>query len=45
MRPLTDATPKPLLSAGGRPIIEWQVARLVAGGFTGSWSIIPTWER
>ena len=33
MRPLTDATPKPLLAVGGRPIIEWQVARLVQGGF------------
>ena len=34
LRPLTDATPKPLLRAGGRTLIEWQVARLVAGGFT-----------
>ena len=34
MRPLTDATPKPLLQAGGKPLIEWQVERLVAGGFT-----------
>lgn len=34
LRPLTDATPKPLLSAGGRRLIEWQVAALVAGGFT-----------
>jgi MurNAc alpha-1-phosphate uridylyltransferase len=33
MRPLTDALPKPLLHAGGRPLIEWQVERLVAGGF------------
>ena len=33
MRPLTDAVPKPLLPVGGRAIIEWQVARLVAGGF------------
>ena len=33
MRPLTDTVPKPLLPVGGRPIIEWQVARLVAGGF------------
>jgi MurNAc alpha-1-phosphate uridylyltransferase len=33
MRPLTDATPKPLLVAGGKPLIEWQVERLVAGGF------------
>jgi MurNAc alpha-1-phosphate uridylyltransferase len=34
MRPLTDTTPKPLLRAGGRSIVEWQVRRLVAGGFT-----------
>ena len=33
MRPLTDTLPKPLLEAGGRPLIEWQVERLVAGGF------------
>jgi MurNAc alpha-1-phosphate uridylyltransferase len=33
MRPLTDTVPKPLLPVGGRAIIEWQVARLVAGGF------------
>jgi MurNAc alpha-1-phosphate uridylyltransferase len=33
MRPLTDTVPKPLLHAGGRPLIEWQVERLVAGGF------------
>ena len=34
MRPLTDAVPKPLLAVGGRAIIEWQVERLVAGGFS-----------
>lgn len=33
LRPLTDAMPKPLLRAGGRPLIEWQVERLAAGGF------------
>lgn len=33
LRPLTDATPKPLLMAGGRPLIEWQIERLAAGGF------------
>lgn len=33
MRPLTDQVPKPLLKAGGRPIIEWQVERLAIAGF------------
>ena len=33
LRPLTDATPKPLLRVGGRSLIEWQVERLAAGGF------------
>ena len=32
MRPLTDATPKPLLAAGGRRLIEWQIAALVRAG-------------
>ena len=34
MRPLTDHTPKPLLKAGGRALIEWQVERLAVAGFT-----------
>ena len=34
MRPLTDHTPKPLLKVGGRPLIEWQIERLRAAGFT-----------
>ncbi len=34
LRPLTDAIPKPLLAVGGRPIIEWQIERLAAAGFT-----------
>jgi MurNAc alpha-1-phosphate uridylyltransferase len=34
MRPLSDATPKPLLEAGGKPLILWQLERLVAAGFT-----------
>ena len=33
MRPLSDATPKPLLLAGGKPLIFWQIERLVAAGF------------
>lgn len=33
MRPLTDVTPKPLLQAGGKPLIVWQIERLVAAGF------------
>jgi MurNAc alpha-1-phosphate uridylyltransferase len=32
MRPLSDHTPKPLLAAGGRRLIEWQIAALVAAG-------------
>lgn len=34
MRPLTDHTPKPLLLAGGKPLIVWQIERLKAAGFT-----------
>jgi MurNAc alpha-1-phosphate uridylyltransferase len=33
MRPLTDSTPKPLLSAGGRPVVAWLLERLAAAGF------------
>lgn len=32
MRPLTDATPKPLLVAGGKPLIVWAIERLVGAG-------------
>ncbi|WP_018935380.1 N-acetylmuramate alpha-1-phosphate uridylyltransferase MurU [Thioalkalivibrio sp. ALJ24] len=32
MRPLTDERPKPLLEAGGRPLIEWTLQRLAAAG-------------
>jgi MurNAc alpha-1-phosphate uridylyltransferase len=34
MRPLSDATPKPLLEAAGRPLIVWQIDALVRAGFT-----------
>lgn len=34
MRPLTDHTPKPLLMAGGKPLIVWQIERLRRAGFT-----------
>jgi N-acetyl-alpha-D-muramate 1-phosphate uridylyltransferase len=34
MRPLSDARPKPLLEAGGKPLIAWQIERLVAAGFS-----------
>ena len=33
MRPLTDSTPKPLLLAGGKPLIVWHLERLAAAGF------------
>lgn len=32
MRPLTDHCPKPLLQAGGKPLIVWQIERLRAAG-------------
>lgn len=34
MRPLTDHTPKPLLQAGGKPLIVWHIERLVKAGIT-----------
>jgi MurNAc alpha-1-phosphate uridylyltransferase len=34
MRPLSDATPKPLLRAGGKPLIAWQIEALVRAGLT-----------
>ena len=32
MRPLTDTTPKPLLMAGGKPLIGWVIERLKRAG-------------
>jgi N-acetyl-alpha-D-muramate 1-phosphate uridylyltransferase len=32
MRPLTDSRPKPLLEAGGKPLLAWHLERLAAAG-------------
>lgn len=32
MRPLTDTTPKPLLTVGGKPLIAWHLEKLAALG-------------
>ena len=32
MRPLTDTTPKPLLPAGGKPLLAWHLEKLAAIG-------------
>ncbi len=34
MRPLTDKTPKPLLKVNGKPLIQYQIERLVNAGLT-----------
>ena len=34
LRPLTDTVPKPLLMAGGRSLVDWQIESLVRAGFT-----------
>ncbi len=34
MRPLTDSTPKPLLSVQSQPLMQWPMQALARGGFT-----------
>ena len=34
MRPLTDHTPKPLLTVRGKPLMQWAMEALARGGFT-----------
>jgi len=34
MRPLTDHTPKPLLKVAGKPLLEYQIERLILAGAT-----------
>ena len=34
MRPLTDKTPKPLLFAGGKPLLQYHLERLAKAGFS-----------
>jgi dTDP-glucose pyrophosphorylase len=37
LRPLTDITPKPLLSVGGKPIIKYNLERLASFGVNNIW--------
>ena len=34
MRPLTEATPKPLLPVAGKPLVEWHLDKLAGLGVT-----------
>lgn len=34
MRPLTERVPKPLLEVGGKPLVQYQIERLVCAGIT-----------
>lgn len=34
MRPLTDTTPKPMLTVRGQPLMQWPMQALARGGFT-----------
>jgi N-acetyl-alpha-D-muramate 1-phosphate uridylyltransferase len=34
LRPLTDRLPKPLVEVAGKPLAEWHLERLAAGGFS-----------
>ena len=42
MRPLTDVTPKPLLEVRGKPLMQWPMEALSAGGF-GSLVVNTAW--
>ncbi|HEV7477407.1 MAG TPA: sugar phosphate nucleotidyltransferase, partial [Burkholderiales bacterium] len=33
LRPLTERLPKPLVEAGGKPLIDWHLERLAAAGW------------
>jgi len=33
LRPLTERLPKPLVQAGGKPLLDWHLERLAAAGF------------